>query len=68
MRMTEREYESYFERVRRGLDRSVEKILRQKALLDREVVYARPDGTPFTMPASEALNVYLAGKGERLKR
>lgn len=52
----------YFERVRIGLELSVERTLRRKAALGHDVVYAHPDGTPYTMPASEALAHYLEGR------
>ena len=50
------------ENVMRGLELSNERLLRLKARLGQSVVYAHPDGTPYTIPAEEALERYLAVK------
>lgn len=60
--MTDREYNEYVAKVRRGLDLSVERCLREKAMLRRDVVLSRPDGRVFTMPAAAALEMYMRDK------
>ena len=66
-KMTDAQLVIYFGRIERGLQLSVLRTLRNKAMLGRDVVYARVDGRPFVMPASEALRIYEASatSGER---
>lgn len=47
--------QEYFEKLKKGLNLSVERTLQRKAALGEYVVYARPDGTPYIIPATEAL-------------
>lgn len=58
--MTDIQLEIFHGRIERGLQLSVLRTLRNKALLGRDVVYSRHDGKPFTMPAREALRIYEA--------
>lgn len=58
--MTKEEHQSYVDRVTRGMRLSVERTLLRKAALGEYVVYAHPDGTPYTIPATEALDRYMA--------
>ena len=57
--MTAEEHQIYVDRVLQGMRLSVERTLRRKAALGEYVVYAHPDGTPYTIPAAEALDRYL---------
>ncbi len=56
--MTDAQLDILFGRIERGLQLSVQRTLRNKALHDRDVVYAGHDGIPFSMPAREALREY----------
>jgi len=58
--MTAEEHQTYVDRVTHGMRLSVERTLRRKAALGEYVVYAHPDGTPYTIPAAEALDRYLS--------
>ena len=58
--MTAEEHQIYVDRVTNGMRLSVERTLRRKAALGEYVVYAHPDGTPYTLPAAEALDRYLS--------
>ena len=58
--MTAQEHKDFIENIQRALEISAEKTLRRKAALGESVVYAHPDGTPYTMPAAEALEHYLS--------
>ena len=58
--MTAEEHQTYIDRVTHGMRLSVERTLRRKAALGEYVVYAHPDGTPYTIPATEALDRYLS--------
>ncbi len=62
--MSDAQLEIFHGRIERGLQLSVLRTLRNKAMLGRDVVYARPDGRPFTMPAREALRIYEAASNE----
>ena len=48
--MTAEEHQTYVDRVTHGMRLSVERTLRRKAALGEYVVYAHPDGTPYTIP------------------
>ena len=60
--MTAKEHKVFIDNIQQALEISVEKTLRRKAALGESVVYAHPDGTPYTLPATEALARYLTTK------
>lgn len=62
--MTDAQLDILFGRIERGLQLSVQRTLRNKVLHDRDVIYARHDGIPFRMPASEALREYEKSQEE----
>lgn len=57
--MTPQDHQAYVERITMGMKLSVERTLRRKAALGENVVYAHPDGTPYIIPATEALSRHL---------
>lgn len=61
--MSEKENREMMEKLRQGFALSTERCLREKAMRGQMVVYGRPDGTTYVMPASEALECYLASRG-----
>lgn len=46
--MTAKEHKAFIDNIQQALEISVEKTLRRKAALGESVVYAHPDGTPYT--------------------
>ena len=56
--MTAKEHKAFIDNIQQALEISVEKTLRRKAALGESVVYAHPDGTPYTLPATETLNYH----------
>lgn len=58
--MTDAQLAIFYGRMERGLQLSVLRTLRKKVLMDRDVIYARRDGLPFSMSAREALRIYKA--------
>ncbi len=48
----------FHEELRACLLAGTERLLRRKAALGENVVYAHPDGSPMEMPAAEALVLF----------
>ena len=48
------------EKISQGLNESYENLLRRKAALDQDMVFADENGMPRIVPAKEALAEYLA--------
>ena len=51
-------------KICRGLEISYERLLRRKAALGQEMVFADENGMPRVVPAKEALVEYLKTHGE----
>ncbi len=56
--MSEQEERKLFDTITKGLKRSYEQLLRRKAALGQDMVFADENGMPRTVPASEALAEY----------
>lgn len=54
------------EKICRGLEISYEKLLRRKAALGQDMVFADENGMPRIVPAKEALAEYLKTSGEQM--
>ena len=62
--MSEQEKIEMREKICRGLEISYERLLRRKAALGQEMVFADENGMPRVVPAKEALVEYLKTHGE----
>lgn len=56
--MSEQEELKLFEKINKGLQQSFENLLRRKAALGQDMVFADADGMPRIVPAREALTEY----------
>lgn len=56
--MSEKEKIELRERICKGLKQSYENLLRRKAALDQDMVFADENGLPRIVPAREALAEY----------
>lgn len=57
--MSEQKDITIYDKVRLGLKISYEKLLRRKAALGQDMVFADKNGMPRVVPAKEALSEYL---------
>lgn len=60
--MSEKENREMMDKLRQGFALSTERCLREKAMRGQMVVYGRPDGSTYTLPAAEALQCFLAAR------
>ncbi len=60
--MSEQEKIEFAQKVTEGLQQGFENLLRRKAALDQEVVFANEHGQPIVIPAKVALENYLKKK------
>lgn len=58
--MSEIEERNMFEKIQEGLNASYENLLRRKAALGQDMVFADEEGMPRVVPAREALADYEA--------
>ena len=56
--MSEQEELKLYEKINKGLKQSFENLLRRKAALGQDMVFADADGMPRIVPAREALIEY----------
>lgn len=56
--MSEQEELKLFDKIEMGLKESFENLLRRKAALGQDMVFADENGMPRTVPAREALAEY----------
>lgn len=56
--MSEQEELKLFEKIDKGLSESFENLLRRKAALGQDMVFADENGQPRIVPAREALTEY----------
>ena len=56
--MSEQEELSLFDKIDKGLKQSYEDLLRRKAALGQDMVFADENGMPRVIPAKEALKEY----------
>ena len=56
--MSEQEELILFEKIDKGLKKSYEDLLRRKAALGQDMVFADENGMPRVVPAREALEEY----------
>ncbi len=56
--MSEQEELTLFNKIEKGLKASYENLLRRKAALDQDMVFADENGLPRIVPAKEALAEY----------
>ena len=56
--MSEQEELILFEKIDKGLKKSYEDLLRRKAALGQDMVFADENGMPRIVPAKEALEEY----------
>ena len=56
--MSEQEELILFEKIDKGLKKSYEDLLRRKAALNQDMVFADENGMPRIVPAKEALKEY----------
>lgn len=56
--MSEQEELNLFEKINKGLKKSFEELLRRKAALGQDMVFADENGMPRVVPAKEALDAY----------
>ena len=56
--MSEQEELKLFDKIEKGLRQSFENLLRRKAALGQDMVFADENGLPRTVPAREALAEY----------
>lgn len=56
--MSEQEELKLFEKINKGLSESFENLLRRKAALGQDMVFADENGQPRIVPAREALEEY----------
>lgn len=57
--MSEKEELILFEKIQQGLKESYENLLRRKAALGQDMVFADENGMPRVVPAKIALEEYL---------
>lgn len=57
--MSEKEKIDFREKICSGLKKSYENLLRRKAALDQDMVFADENGLPRVVPAKEALAAYI---------
>ncbi len=57
--MSEQEELTLFNKIEKGLKQSYENLLRRKAALDQDMVFADENGLPRIVPAKEALAEYI---------
>lgn len=60
--MPEQEQLKLFEKIEKGLKQSYENLLRRKAALGQDMVFADENGQPRIFPAKQALAEYLHGR------
>ncbi len=60
--MSEEEKRDLREKICKGLNESYEKLLRRKAALGQDMVFADEEGMPRVVPARDALAEYEARK------
>ncbi len=65
--MSELEDVTLYDKVRLGLKLSYEKLLRKKAALGQDMVFADENGMPRVVPAKVALAEYLRKTSENPK-
>ncbi len=63
--MPDRENLTIYDKVCLGLKISYEKLLRRKAALGQDMVFADENGMPRIVPAKEALSEYLRNQSEK---
>ncbi|MDE6535295.1 MAG: hypothetical protein K2K82_04715 [Muribaculaceae bacterium] len=56
--MSEQEELKLFEKIEKGLSKSFESLLRRKAALNQDMVFADENGQPRIVPARDALAEY----------
>lgn len=56
--MSEQEKRDLKDKICNGLKQSYENLLRRKAALDQDLVFADDDGQPMIVPARDALEKY----------
>lgn len=62
--MSEQEELNLIEKLNHGLKQSFENLLRRKAALGQDMVFADENGMPKVVPAREALAEYERKKGK----
>ncbi|MBD5225776.1 MAG: hypothetical protein HDS68_07425 [Bacteroidales bacterium] len=62
--MSEQEELNLFEKISEGLAESYEQLLRRKAALGQDMVFADENGRPRIVPAAEELVSYLKSRVE----
>ncbi len=62
--MSDKEKIDLRQKICRGLKTSYENLLRRKAALDQDMVFADENGTPRIVSAKEALADYLKNKNK----
>lgn len=60
--MSGQEQIEFIQKLNEGLSKSYENLLRRKAALGQDMVFADGNGMPRTVPATEALAEYLKAK------
>lgn len=60
--MSEQEEMKLFAKIAEGLKQSYENLLRRKAALGQDMVFADENGKPRIVPAQKALNDYLKNR------
>ncbi len=63
--MSEEESRDLIDRVVAGLKISYENLLRRKAALGQDMVFADENGLPRVVPAKQVLEEYLLNKSDR---
>lgn len=63
--MSEQEKQELKDRVLKGLKISYENLLRRKAALGQDMVFADENGLPRVVPAKQALEEYLLRQSNR---
>lgn len=66
--MSKQEDITLYDKVRMGLKISFEKLLRKKAALGQDMVFADENGMPRVVPAKEALSEYLRKCSDNLNQ
>lgn len=56
--MSEQDEIKLFDKIEKGLKQSYENLLRRKAALNQDMVFADEEGNPYIVPARDALLDY----------
>lgn len=62
--MSEQEELTLFNKIEKGLKQSYENLLRRKAALDQDMVFADENGLPRIVSAKEALAEYMQSNNQ----